>query len=33
MIQDAPAEFVSEPVAEELTIDPEKDLFSVLAKS
>lgn len=32
VIQDPPAEFVSEPVAEELTINPEKDLFSVLAK-
>lgn len=33
IIQNVPAEFVSEPVVEELMIDPEKDLFSVLAKS
>lgn len=33
LIEDAPVEFVSEPVAEELTIDPEKDLFQVLYDS
>ncbi len=30
LIENAPVEFVSEPVVEELTIDPEKDLFQIL---